>query len=158
MMTLKVQGVLCVIEHRIACPATLTLVVFRIPTGLRAWIEYVVVDTTARGKGAGDIPYVELCSATPSPWAPLQLTLLRVRREKRPVDYMSALGSRGERRTVIGQNFLTREAEAIGAKALFFDSQDTLYYLVFAIGFTWRILDWYPTDVNYPWLQIWWAR
>ena len=32
---------------------TLTLVVFRIPTGLRAWIEDVVVDDAARGAGAG---------------------------------------------------------------------------------------------------------
>ncbi len=32
---------------------TLTLVVFRIPTGLRAWIEDVVVDDAARGKGVG---------------------------------------------------------------------------------------------------------
>lgn len=31
----------------------LTLVVFRIPTGLRAWIEDVVVDDAARGKGVG---------------------------------------------------------------------------------------------------------
>lgn len=31
----------------------LTLVVFRIPTGLRAWIEDVVVDTAARGAGVG---------------------------------------------------------------------------------------------------------
>lgn len=31
----------------------LTLVTFRIPTGLRAWIEDVVVDTKARGQGAG---------------------------------------------------------------------------------------------------------
>ena len=30
-----------------------TLVVFRIPTALRAWIEDVVVDDAARGKGAG---------------------------------------------------------------------------------------------------------
>jgi ribosomal protein S18 acetylase RimI-like enzyme len=30
----------------------LTLVVFRIPTGLRAWIEDVVVDDAARGRGA----------------------------------------------------------------------------------------------------------
>jgi ribosomal protein S18 acetylase RimI-like enzyme len=30
-----------------------TLVVFRIPTGLRAWIEDVVVDDAARGKGVG---------------------------------------------------------------------------------------------------------
>jgi ribosomal protein S18 acetylase RimI-like enzyme len=31
----------------------LTLVVFPIPTGLRAWIEDVVVDEAARGQGAG---------------------------------------------------------------------------------------------------------
>jgi ribosomal protein S18 acetylase RimI-like enzyme len=33
---------------------SLTLAVFRIPTGVRAWIEDVVVDTVARGKGAGE--------------------------------------------------------------------------------------------------------
>lgn len=32
----------------------LTLVVFRIPTGMRAWIEDVVVDTSQRGKGTGE--------------------------------------------------------------------------------------------------------
>lgn len=32
----------------------LTLVVFRIPTGVRAWIEDVVVDEAARGRGAGE--------------------------------------------------------------------------------------------------------
>jgi ribosomal protein S18 acetylase RimI-like enzyme len=32
---------------------TLTLVMFPIPTGLRAWIEDVVVDQSARGQGAG---------------------------------------------------------------------------------------------------------
>ena len=32
----------------------LTLVVFRIPTGVRAWIEDVAVDGAARGKGAGE--------------------------------------------------------------------------------------------------------
>jgi len=31
----------------------LTLVVFRIPTGVRAWIEDVVVSENARGKGVG---------------------------------------------------------------------------------------------------------
>jgi len=31
----------------------LTLAMFRIPTGLRAWIEDVVVDDAARGKGVG---------------------------------------------------------------------------------------------------------
>jgi ribosomal protein S18 acetylase RimI-like enzyme len=33
---------------------TLTLAVFRIPTGLRAWIEDVVVDDAARGQGVGE--------------------------------------------------------------------------------------------------------
>lgn len=33
---------------------SLTLVIFRIPTGIRAWIEDVVVDGAARGKGIGE--------------------------------------------------------------------------------------------------------
>jgi ribosomal protein S18 acetylase RimI-like enzyme len=33
---------------------SLTLAVFRIPTGVRAWIEDVVVDEAARGQGAGE--------------------------------------------------------------------------------------------------------
>jgi ribosomal protein S18 acetylase RimI-like enzyme len=33
---------------------TLTLVLFRIPTGMRAWIEDVVVDEGARGRGVGE--------------------------------------------------------------------------------------------------------
>ena len=33
---------------------SLTLVLFRIPTGLRAWIEDVVVDGEARGRGVGE--------------------------------------------------------------------------------------------------------
>jgi ribosomal protein S18 acetylase RimI-like enzyme len=33
---------------------SLTLVVFPIPTGLRAWIEDVVVDSAARGRGVGE--------------------------------------------------------------------------------------------------------
>lgn len=32
---------------------SMTLVVFAIPTGIRAWIEDVVVDEAARGKGVG---------------------------------------------------------------------------------------------------------
>jgi ribosomal protein S18 acetylase RimI-like enzyme len=32
----------------------LTLVVFRIPTGVRAWIQDVVVDEAARGRGIGE--------------------------------------------------------------------------------------------------------
>ena len=33
---------------------SLTLVFYRIPTGLKAWIEDVVVDSAARGHGVGD--------------------------------------------------------------------------------------------------------
>ncbi|WP_334143013.1 GNAT family N-acetyltransferase [Rhabdothermincola sp.] len=33
---------------------SLTLAMFRIPTGLRAWIEDVVVDESARGQGVGE--------------------------------------------------------------------------------------------------------
>ena len=33
---------------------SLSLVVFRIPSGVRAWIEDVVVDQSARGKGIGE--------------------------------------------------------------------------------------------------------
>lgn len=33
----------------------LTLVIFRIPTGVRAWIEDVVVDSAARGRGVGEL-------------------------------------------------------------------------------------------------------
>lgn len=56
------------LEEIVASPATvlflaevdgeivgsLTLALFRIPTGLRAWIEDVVVDSGARGKGVGE--------------------------------------------------------------------------------------------------------
>lgn len=34
---------------------TLTLVVFRIPTGVRAWIEDVIVAEEARGRGCGEV-------------------------------------------------------------------------------------------------------
>jgi len=37
-----------------AIVGSLTLAMFRIPTGLRAWIEDVVVDSTQRGKGIGE--------------------------------------------------------------------------------------------------------
>jgi ribosomal protein S18 acetylase RimI-like enzyme len=37
-----------------AIVGTLTLVVFRIPTAVRAWIEDVVVDESARGHGVGE--------------------------------------------------------------------------------------------------------
>ncbi len=37
-----------------AIVGTLTLALFRIPTGLRGWIEDVVVDESARGSGIGE--------------------------------------------------------------------------------------------------------
>jgi ribosomal protein S18 acetylase RimI-like enzyme len=37
-----------------ALVGTLTLALFRIPSGVRAWIEDVIVDTAARGQGAGE--------------------------------------------------------------------------------------------------------
>ena len=40
-------------DGRIA--GSLSLVIFRIPTGLRAWIEDVVVDEAARGQGIGAV-------------------------------------------------------------------------------------------------------
>ncbi len=40
------------VDGRIA--GSLTLALFRIPTGLRAWIEDVVVDGDARGNGVGE--------------------------------------------------------------------------------------------------------
>lgn len=43
-----------VARHDGAIVGTLTLALFEIPTGLRAWIEDVVVDSSARGLGAGE--------------------------------------------------------------------------------------------------------
>ncbi|MBU3702967.1 MAG: GNAT family N-acetyltransferase [Ilumatobacteraceae bacterium] len=40
------------VESRIV--GSLTLAMFRIPTGVRAWIEDVVVDDSARGHGVGE--------------------------------------------------------------------------------------------------------
>lgn len=44
---------LFVAEHDGVIVGSLTLVLFRIPTGVRAWIEDVVVDSEARGLGVG---------------------------------------------------------------------------------------------------------
>jgi ribosomal protein S18 acetylase RimI-like enzyme len=38
---------------------TLTLALFRIPTGIRAWIEDVIVDESVRGRGTGQALTVE---------------------------------------------------------------------------------------------------
>jgi ribosomal protein S18 acetylase RimI-like enzyme len=45
---------LLIARHEGKIVGTLTLVMFPIPTGLRAWIEDVVVDETARGQGIGE--------------------------------------------------------------------------------------------------------
>jgi ribosomal protein S18 acetylase RimI-like enzyme len=45
--------VLFVAEDDATVVGSLTLAVFRVPTSLRAWIEDVVVDEAARGKGVG---------------------------------------------------------------------------------------------------------
>jgi len=42
-----------------AIVGSLTLALFRVPTGLRAWIEDVVVDESSRGAGAGESLVVE---------------------------------------------------------------------------------------------------
>jgi ribosomal protein S18 acetylase RimI-like enzyme len=42
-----------------AIVGTTTLVMFPLPTGLRAWIEDVVVDESARGQGAGEAMTLE---------------------------------------------------------------------------------------------------
>lgn len=46
-------SILLVAEDGGQIVGSLTLVIFAIPTGLRAWIEDVVVDDAARGKGVG---------------------------------------------------------------------------------------------------------
>ncbi|HEY1763057.1 MAG TPA: GNAT family N-acetyltransferase [Acidimicrobiales bacterium] len=45
---------LYVARHEGRVVGTLTLAIFAIPTGWRAWIEDVVVDETARGLGVGE--------------------------------------------------------------------------------------------------------
>ncbi len=42
-----------------AIVGSLTLVLFRVPTGIRAWIEDVVVDAAARGAGVGEALVME---------------------------------------------------------------------------------------------------
>ena len=45
---------------------TLTLAMFRIPTGIRAWIEDVIVDDAARGKGVGRLLNEAAIARTPA--------------------------------------------------------------------------------------------
>ncbi len=54
MVTAPADNVLIARDDDGRIVGTLTLIVFRIPTGVRAWIEDVVVDNAARGKGVGE--------------------------------------------------------------------------------------------------------
>lgn len=54
---------------------TLTLALFRIPTGLRAWIEDVVVDSSARGRGVGEaLTHAALAAARAAGATTVELT------------------------------------------------------------------------------------
>ena len=53
---------LLIARHEGKIVGTLTLVMFPIPTGLRAWIEDVVVDESARGQGIGEALSLEALS------------------------------------------------------------------------------------------------
>ncbi len=57
-----------------AIVGSLTLALFRIPTGLRAWIEDVVVDDSVRGQGVGEA--LNRCA--------LDMARLRGRAHRRP--------------------------------------------------------------------------
>jgi GNAT superfamily N-acetyltransferase len=46
---------LLIARSGVGIAGTLTLVMFPIPTGFRAWIEDVIVDEAARGQGIGEI-------------------------------------------------------------------------------------------------------
>ncbi len=48
------SSILLLAEEQGEVLGAMTLVVFRIPTGVRAWIEDVVVDEAARGRGVGE--------------------------------------------------------------------------------------------------------
>ena len=54
MVTSGADHVLLAEDAEGAVLGSMTLVVFRIPTGVRAWIEDGVVDETARGRGVGE--------------------------------------------------------------------------------------------------------
>ena len=53
-VTARATRLLVARDSRGEIVGTLTLVIFRTPTGTRAWIEDVVVDERARGRGAGE--------------------------------------------------------------------------------------------------------
>ncbi|NLA35219.1 MAG: GNAT family N-acetyltransferase [Actinobacteria bacterium] len=51
---LECNHLLVAFDERGTVLGSMTLVVFEIPTGIRAWIEDVVVDDAARGRGVGE--------------------------------------------------------------------------------------------------------
>lgn len=68
----------------------LTLAMFRIPTGMRAWIEDVVVDGRARGKGVGEA-LNRAALATARQRGAKTVDLTRVQAAKRRIACISAL-------------------------------------------------------------------
>ena len=54
MVASDANHVLVAVDAGGAVLGSMTLIVFRIPTGIRAWIEDVVVDDSARGRGVGE--------------------------------------------------------------------------------------------------------
>ena len=82
----------------------LTLATFRIPTGVRAWIEDVVVDDLARGKGVGKHstvpPWLKHDNAVPKP-----LISLLARAVKQPTACINALDLYDVTPTYIATNY-----------------------------------------------------
>ena len=71
----------------------LTLAVFRLPTGLRAWIEDVVVDDAARGHGVGAALNLAAIAVAARARRPHASTSRPGRRAKRPTGCTSASDS-----------------------------------------------------------------
>ena len=97
-----------VLERIVADPATtlfvardeervvgmLTLAVFQIPTGVRAWIEDVVVDAAARGSGGGGGARRRRRSTTRPSWVHARWTSRRAPTARRPTACICAWASR----------------------------------------------------------------
>jgi ribosomal protein S18 acetylase RimI-like enzyme len=77
----------------------LTLIVFRIPTAVRAWIEDVVVDSSARGRGVGE----SLTQAA---------IRLAAERGARTIDLTSRPSREAARRLYMKLGFKIRETDA----------------------------------------------
>ena len=75
---------------------SLTLAMFRIPTGRRAWIEDVVVDSAQRGKGIGEALTREALRVAQAAGA-TTVDLTSRPHARRPTGSTSASGSRSAR-------------------------------------------------------------